>query len=96
MPAEGPQRCWHACCVSGRGLLPDGSAGEDQYTPHYFSVMSYNYQAVGLRKNNGDYKLDYAPYEIAGVSESALNEQDANAPSGITNESNNGLNASMV
>lgn len=58
-----------------------GHGGQDSqnYKPHYLSIMSYNYQVAGLRRD-GAMTFDYSRTRVAGLNEASLNEANAFSP----------------
>ena len=60
--------------------LRHGGDDDSNYKPHYLSVMSYNYQTVGLTVNGTAGVVDYSRLEIAAPDESDLDEEAAFSP----------------
>ncbi len=66
--------------------LRHGGQDNTNFKPHYLSVMSYNYQLVGLNRGRTSGVVDYAGVRAAGVSENSLSETNAFAPGPGTTE----------
>jgi hypothetical protein len=58
------------------GLLHGGDENEN-YKPNYLSIMSYNYQLVGLTIDGVDGNMDYSRLRIDRVNEGSLSEVTA-------------------
>lgn len=59
------------------GLRHGGNEDLPNYKANYFSLMSYNYQVVGLRVNGVSEVLDYSRLRVGAISESAISEASA-------------------
>jgi hypothetical protein len=57
------------------------------YKPNFFSVMSYNYQLIGLTVDGVSGVLDFSRVAVSGVNEQALREDLGFAPVSPTSES---------
>jgi hypothetical protein len=68
----------HSGFTRGSDGKPVGN-NEDNYRPHYFSVMNYNYQMTPFTVG-GVTSLDYARHEVAGISENRVDEEVAFVP----------------
>ncbi len=54
--------------------LRHGGTDDSPYKANYFSVMSYNYQMVGLTTSGNANVFDYSRLRVGAVTESSLNE----------------------
>lgn len=64
--------------------LGHGGNEHSNYKPNYLSIMSYNYQVVGLIYDNVQGKIDYSRLRIDSLNEANLNEVNAYMPIGAT------------
>lgn len=63
------------------GLRHGGNENEN-YKPNYLSIMSYNYQLVGLTVDGTAGVVDYSRVQIASVNEASVRETTAFGPVG--------------
>jgi hypothetical protein len=66
--------------------LRHGGHENENFKPNYLSIMSYNYQVVGLTIDGVGGQVDYSRLRIGSVNEGSLNEITAFAPLAPTTE----------
>lgn len=60
--------------------LRHGGDENANYKPNYLSIMSYNYQLIGMRVDGEDGVLDFSRLQVASIDEGAVSESAALDP----------------